>query len=389
MSHQGLHLLLVEDNEGDALLIREMFSDLHGTDCKLAHARTIGEAERTLAGDAPDAVLLDLSLPDGRGLGTLERIRRAAGKIPVIVLTGLGDDSTALRAVQEGAQDYLVKGEFDGRVLLRSVRYAIERNRAERIEQERRGLESALSAMDHLLGVLGHELRTPLTALRLMSEYMLSDQAIAVAQWDRFLGSINGEVLRMTDMVNNLLEAARLDSGVSQWRWGTVEAAKVCGEALSLLRPLLNDAPVELRSIVEPENLVFSGDPDAIRRLLVNLVSNGIKHTRKGSIEVALRSRSAQIVVTVTDTGTGIPEDVARRLGTAFAINSGIAGSSTSGGTGLGLAICKGIAAVHGGVISVSSKVGVGAVFTVTLRGDLEGPAAIPENLKIIREAAA
>lgn len=392
MSEKALRLLLVEDNAGDARLIREMLAEADPAGYELVTCGTIGGAEALLAA-GPDAVLLDLALPDGQGLETLECVKACAGDTPIVVLTGLGDDGTALRAVQEGAQDYLVKGEFDARTLIRSVRYAIERNRAERADRERRSLEGALGAMNHLLGILGHELRTPLTSLRLLSEYLLSDPAVAAAEWECHMQSINGEVLRMTDLVNNLLEAARLDSGVSQWNWGTVALPAVCREALELLRPLAAGGAVTLESDIEPAGLSFGGDPDAVRRLIVNLVSNALKHTQSGRIVVmarpAQRDSGRWLRLSVQDTGAGISAEAAHRLGVAFATNRGVVGMGRSSGTGLGLAICKGIAAAHGGSLSVASEPGRGTTFTVMLRTDLARPAPVPADLKIMREAAA
>lgn len=392
MSTMPLRLLLVEDNPGDARLLQEMLIET-GVRHELTHVGSLGAAVDALAGASFDAVLLDLSLPDGKGLTTLGRVREWAQDMPVVVMTGLGDDETSIMAVQAGAQDYLVKGEFTGRTMFRAVQYAIERSRAERIDRERRSLESALNAMDRLLGIIGHELRTPLTSLRLLSEYLLSGQRDTIELWEHFLRSINSEVLRMTDMVNNLLEAARFDSGLSKWNWGEVGLAGVCRDAISVVEPQVDKGRVSLEAAVEPPDLTMQGDPDAIRRLLVNLISNAIKHTESGRIDVIAREGTLDgersIELCVRDTGKGISDDTAQRLGSAFATNTGVAGSSDSGGTGLGLAICKGIAAAHGGAISVSSALGRGTVFKVRLKADLPEPTAMVRELKIIREAAA
>lgn len=388
-----LKLVLVEDNPGDVRLIREFVAQVCDVAVDIAVAGSIQDATDVLSKAAVDAVLLDLSLPDSKGLQSLKQIKAAAIDTPVVVLTGLGDDALALRAVHEGAQDYLLKGDFDGRSLLRSVRYAIERSRAERTDRERRALESALNAMDRLLAVVGHELRTPLASLRLLSEYMLTDQHTAMKQWEEHLTAINSEVVKMTHMVNNLLEAARLDSGISQWNWGTVRLFDIATEVLLLLRPLIDSDRLTMSCENIPKDLCFHGDSDAIRRLLVNLVSNAAKHTRRGRIDVTAECYPSGgcrwIRVHIKDNGAGMSEDVLARLGDAFAINSGTAGSSETGGTGLGLAICKGIAGAHGGAIAVSSRLGHGSEFTVSLRGDLSEPAPIPAEMKILREAAA
>jgi len=133
-------LLLVEDNLGDARLLREMFNDqgLHHTE--LTHVECMGDAEKHLAGSPFDIILLDLGLPDAQGLGAVRRAHRAAPRVPLVVLTCLDDESLAAQAMQEGAQDYLIKGQIDARGLLRALRYAVERKTTEEalfVEKER------------------------------------------------------------------------------------------------------------------------------------------------------------------------------------------------------------------------------------------------------------
>lgn len=127
-----IEVLLVEDDDGDAFLVAELFADAD-TPVELVRARTVDEALSKLE---VDCILLDLGLPDAVGTGALERILEAPNIPAVVVLTGLSDTGQGLRAVAAGAQDYLVKGEVDAELLTRSVRYAIQRRRAERQERE-------------------------------------------------------------------------------------------------------------------------------------------------------------------------------------------------------------------------------------------------------------
>ena len=120
-------LLLVEDNPGDARLLREMFSEKGAHNTELTHVECMSEAEKHLANRVVDIILLDLGLPDARGLEAVRRAHAAAPGVPLVVLTGLDDDSLAGRALQEGAQDYLIKGQIETRGLLRALRYAVER----------------------------------------------------------------------------------------------------------------------------------------------------------------------------------------------------------------------------------------------------------------------
>ncbi|MBW4576385.1 MAG: PAS domain S-box protein [Aphanothece sp. CMT-3BRIN-NPC111] len=122
-------ILLVEDNPGDARLVREMLVEEGGERFNLSYAKQLSEAFQYLSEDQFDIILLDLSLPDGQGLDTLTQTRAVSCQVPIVVLTGFKDDAIALQAVRQGAQDYLVKGEMDGKLLVRAIRYAIERNR--------------------------------------------------------------------------------------------------------------------------------------------------------------------------------------------------------------------------------------------------------------------
>jgi diguanylate cyclase (GGDEF)-like protein/PAS domain S-box-containing protein len=133
-------LLLVEDNPGDARLLREMFNEQGAHNIELTHVKCVGEAEQCLADREVDIIVLDLGLPDAEGIGAVRRTHAAAPHVPLVVLTGLDDEAMATQALQEGAQDYLIKGEIDARGLLRSLRYAVERKITEEalfVEKER------------------------------------------------------------------------------------------------------------------------------------------------------------------------------------------------------------------------------------------------------------
>jgi DNA-binding response OmpR family regulator len=120
-------LLLVEDNAADARLIREMFKEQGSQKIDLIHMECMTDAERYLAGNVVDIILLDLGLPDTQGLQAVRRARASAPHIPLVVLSGLDDESMAISSMKEGAQDYLIKGQIEPRELLRALRYAVER----------------------------------------------------------------------------------------------------------------------------------------------------------------------------------------------------------------------------------------------------------------------
>lgn len=149
MLDRPLNVLLIEDNPGDARLIQEILRDADG-EFRLERVDTLGKGIGALTRASADVVLLDLSLPDSHGPETFDRLHRAFPFVPIVVLSGLADEEVAVAAVRSGAQDYLVKGQVEGNLIGRAIRYAVER---QRLEDARRFLSEAsavlASSLDH------------------------------------------------------------------------------------------------------------------------------------------------------------------------------------------------------------------------------------------------
>ena len=124
-----VRVLLVEDNPADARLIQEMLAEVEDLEFAVTNATRLSDGLERLAEGGIDLVLLDLSLPDAQGMATLQTVRSQASEVPVVVLTGLDDQETAAGAVEEGAQDYLVKARVNSDSLVRVIKYGVERNR--------------------------------------------------------------------------------------------------------------------------------------------------------------------------------------------------------------------------------------------------------------------
>ena len=132
MAERALKLLVVDDNPQDVDLVRAQLSEAgHDRAFHVESVARLADAVRRLGRSDVDVVLLDLGLPDANGTQGVLRLSREAAEVPVVVLTGNDNEALGLRAVQDGAQDYLIKGKVDGPVLQRSLRFAIERKRAE------------------------------------------------------------------------------------------------------------------------------------------------------------------------------------------------------------------------------------------------------------------
>jgi len=128
MNEERIRVLLVEDDPGDTCLLQQLLSEAKRVKFDCVHAESLDAAVRKLGSEAFDLVLLDLGLPDTTGLTGLSKIREFTEKVPIVILTGLEDEDTAVSALKLGAQDYLPKRGLDGSLLVRSIRYALERH---------------------------------------------------------------------------------------------------------------------------------------------------------------------------------------------------------------------------------------------------------------------
>jgi two-component system cell cycle sensor histidine kinase/response regulator CckA len=152
MNFESISVLLVEDNPGDARLMREAVREAEGKYIRLTHEDTLAKALARLEKDHFDVVMLDLSLPDADGLDTLVTTHSHSPSVPIVVLTGLDDEALAVRALREGAQDYLVKGQVTSQLLVRAMRYATERKRA--VDSLQRSEEYFRSLTENALDII-------------------------------------------------------------------------------------------------------------------------------------------------------------------------------------------------------------------------------------------
>ena len=160
MDNREIGVLLIEDNPGDVLLIREMLSEARGAAYRVKTAAKLAQGMEILGGGGIDILLLDLGLPDSQGLDTLSRVTEKKIGLPIIVLTGLSDERTGVRAIQAGAQDYLLKGEVSPPLLDRTILYAIERKEAlDKVRRAKEEWERTFDAMPEIITLQDREMR--------------------------------------------------------------------------------------------------------------------------------------------------------------------------------------------------------------------------------------
>jgi signal transduction histidine kinase len=384
-------VLLIEDNLGDARLLEEMFREQDAHHVELRHVTRMAEAETYLAQCAVDIILLDLELPDAHGLEAVRRARAAAPLIPLVVLSGLDDELMAVRALQEGAQDYLLKGHIETRGLLRSLRYAIERNTIEgrlvaemkhaqeaRDEKGRHQVKLLEESQDEkarlqekFLSHVSHELRTPLTAIYFFTTNVL----------DGVLGDLNSgqreqltlalsNVDQLKDMVSDLLDITRARAQKVTLESQHSSPAKLVAEALGTCTNNAAVKDIHLHSVVSPGLPFVWADPARVRQILTNLVDNGIKFTPAGgSVTVGNRPFAEGddlLCLWVSDTGCGINQGNLELVFDRLAQIKNPVEASRSG-LGLGLFIARDLVSRHHGRIWVESKLGQGSTFYFTL----------------------
>jgi signal transduction histidine kinase len=278
------------------------------------------------------------------------------------VLSGLDDETLAVRAVQEGAQDYLVKGQVDGGAVLRSIRYAIER---QRLEAARRDLERQ---RDEFFASVSHDLRTPVAAIKAAIGVVLANMPGGMpAPLQRLLGNVDLAADELTSLIEDLLEMARLQSGrVELWR-SSVDVRDVIARAARALEPLIQARSQHLVCSMPAEPIIASVDVERLGRVLRNLLGNAQKYgSESGTILVSLARTETEVCISVADDGPGIPSEDQERIFERFFRVTG----SGSSGTGLGLAIARALVELHGGRVWVDSTPGHGSTFRVALPAD-------------------
>lgn len=165
MNTQPISVLLVEDNPGDVHLIQEMLTDGKATSFEVTCADRLSTCAERLSERIFDAILLDLSLPDSQGLATLVWVHDQASNVPILVLMGLEDEGTGVQAMRKGAQDCLVKEQMDEHLLVRTIRYAVERRQFEETVQESERRLAGIDTLRQVLVILSHHISNATAAI--------------------------------------------------------------------------------------------------------------------------------------------------------------------------------------------------------------------------------
>jgi signal transduction histidine kinase len=383
MNSQRIHILLIEDNPADAQLIRDLLAEAmrnnpNETQFQLTHARRLEEGIEQIQWQIFDIILLDLSLPDSFGLGTFDRVSNAAANLPIVLLTGINDELLALDAVQQGAQDYLVKADVTSSVLLsRAIRYAIERHHlVAELSKKATELELRNAALDAFSHTLAHQIRGPLSQVIGYTEYAESTFNDEMSEDLRqILKRVLQSGLKMNNMLSEilLLASVRNQSDVELF---PLEMGRIVGEVRKRLRLQISKYQAELS--LPAAWPVALGHAPWVEEVWVNYISNGLKYGgNPPRLKLGGKRTNNMIHFWVQDNGPGIAPEDKNRL---FKPHSRLYETRVKG-EGLGLSIVLRIIHLLGGEVGVESKVKEGSIFWFTL------PAASDEEAAQIKSS--
>lgn len=368
MSNSHTHVLLIEDNPGDADLVRlrlvESQSDMN-VHCVDRLSAGLDDLHR----EPPAVVLLDLNLPDSRGAETFRKILSKAPGVPVVVLSGQDDEELAAKAVHQGVQDYLVKGEFDSRQLGRALRYAIERQALlTSLDMSRK---QQLQFKNDFLSHVSHELRTPLTCIHQFVSLMLDGLAGPINEQQRdHLATALKSANQLRCMISDLLEATRAEAGKIRIEPQCVVLGEVLHQALAMLRATAQEKRVGLEIGIDGRIPLVYADSERVLQVLINLMDNAIKFTpSEGSVLVKAQLVDPDrefVYISVADTGCGISPEAKNFIFERLYQDPNSVDDRRKG-LGLGLYIAREIVQLHGGKIWAESETEQGSIFTFTL----------------------
>lgn len=367
-----LKVLLVEDDAVDRAFVRKALADA----VDLVEAETLAEAYGALLGTQFDCVLCDLGLPDGDGVQLIRRLRAESDTPPaVVVLTARTDDGSAVTTMQSGAQHFLVKGQFNRRLLLRTMRYAMERQRL--LEMQRRVSEQdRLSSIGHLAAAMAHEVNNPAAVLlanqELLAELLVDvERAVESSDPDHALQTLReahqivrddlNAVRRIVSTVTDLRAYAQPRAELDD----RVDLNAVVQTACNLARPELRQ---RARLLVELGDVPsFKGDPGRLQQALIHLLVNAAQAVADAGgdehvVSAHTWSDGRFAWLSVSDSGVGIPTSTQRRIFDPFFTTRAPDRSS-----GMGLAIVAEAIRRHEGNISVVSSPGSGARFEIRI----------------------
>ena len=365
-------ILLVEDNEIDRAAFKRLVEkSALPYDCVLADGVT--EARDILERLKFDIVILDYYLGDGIAFDLLNSTKDT----PVIIVTGVGDEEIAVKAMKAGAFDYLVKDVSHNylNVMPTAIEKVIERQKAKAELEQYNLLKSEFIAN------VSHELRTPLTIFSdVVSNALAGVDGPISPNLRKNLEMAEKAVKRLAKIIKNFVDISEIEAGDLKLRITKFDLQAEIHKVLNRLFPLTEEKNIELKLHSSVCELFISADRSRISQVLTELVDNAIKFTQEnGNISVSAQQIDNEACIQVCDDGLGIDSSEVDKIFDRFVQMKKMIGAGEHG-IGLGLSIVKELVELHGGRIEILSTLGRGTTVTVFL--PLE-PQCVSESAKV------
>jgi len=350
---EALKILVIDDSEDDCMVYRRALGEQHDPGYTVVEASEGDEGLQRIGEDEPACVLLDYSLPGRNGVEVLKRIRTHHPFVPVVMLTGQGNEGIAVTAMQEGAQNYIGKAGITAETLDHAIHMAVEHCALrKRVEEQRASLAVFTRA-------LAHDLKEPVRTVQSFVGIVAEEETFS-ATGRTYLEHVRNAAERMRMLIDTVFLYTRLDDPFSIEK-EVVGLAAALAEAEANLRQLVDERAAVIEQGPLPE--VYVNRPQMIQ-VLQNLLSNAIRHNpRAVTIRVGAREDKDGWLLRVEDDGAGVDES---KLEVIFQPFKRLVRQDEAG-AGLGLAICRKIVESHGGKIWCESRPGDGASFLFTL----------------------
>jgi signal transduction histidine kinase len=369
-AEHSIKVLLIEDDELDAREVAEMFTEMPEVPVDLMHRCDLTDGIRSLREVGADVVLLDLGLPESRGVETLDRLRADVPDVAVVVITSADDREVGVTAVQHGAQDYLIKGKVDAELLTRSVSYAIERHRmqldlrrlTDELEQSNAELKRSNEELERFAYVVAHDLKAPLRTVSGFCHFLdLHTAETRSAEASEDIAYIKRGTEQMAVMIDDLLAYARVVRAEEKAR--PTDFRAVVDLAVENLQAEIDASGGKVRCNALP---TLHANESQMLQLLQNLLSNAVKFRgdEPPDICVTAEQQDDHWRFSVRDNGIGIAAQHRECIFDAF---RRLHAKHEYDGNGIGLAICRKIVELHGGRIWVESAPPSGSVFCFTI----------------------
>ena len=356
MKVRPIHVLLVDDDKDDFVIIRDLLQEAKENEYKLDWVVDFDAALEKIAARARDVYLIDFRLGSRTGFDLIREAQQRGNRGPMILLTGLNDRDADLEAMKLGAADYLEKSEISSYLLERSIRYAIYRThmREQAVSHER------MASIGLLASSLAHEIGTPLGVIRGRAEYL----AIQVGEDEAIKKNVNvilSQIDRVSHLIRSLLNLAR---GDHTEQVGSVSVNRAISDVLDLVAHELRKSNIEVINEIGADDQVHViGQSQKLHQVLLNIVINSI-HAIKSEkadgreeghfIRFSARDLGARWSISVEDTGCGISSDHLPNIFRPFYT------TKQDVGTGLGLATSLWIVQSWGGSMDIESREGEG-----------------------------